>query len=311
MTDLVADAPATVPAPRRDLRRTGRLRSLIAATRPRQWVKNGLVLAAPLAAGTLLRPPVMAGAALACAAFICASAAVYLVNDIIDRERDRQHPRKAHRPIAAGLVTPSLALTAAAALAGLAVGAPLALGNPPLTTVIAIYLTSCAGYTLRGKHIAGLELLLVASGFVLRAWGGAVGARVEPSAWFLTVSAVGALTITFGKRYAELVSGADESRHTRPVLAAYRSPQLAAGRDLSAGATVVCYLGWVATRSTEPGSTVAALSVVPLLAAMARYRALNEMGLGEAPEELLLTDRPLQALIVGWATAVAVAIALV
>lgn len=308
MTDLVADPPAHIPA-RRDRRRAGQLRSLIAATRPRQWVKNGLVLAAPLAAGTLLRPPVTARAGSAFAAFVCASAAVYLVNDVIDRERDRQHPRKAHRPIAAGLLAPSLAVAAAVALAGVAVGGPLALGNPALTVVIAIYLVSCAGYTLLGKHIAGLELLLVASGFVLRAWGGAVGARVSPSAWFLAVTAFGALTITFGKRYAELGSGPGDVRRTRPVLAAYRSTQLAAGRDLAAGATLICYLGWVATRSAEDGPTVAALSVIPLLIALARYRALNEAGHGEAPEELLLSDRPLQALIVGWALTVAVAIA--
>ncbi len=153
MTELVADPPAQAPAARPGLALAGQLGSLAAATRPRQWVENGLVLAAPLAAGALLRPQVVGGVALAFIAFVCASAAVYLGNDVADRERDRHHPRKAHRAIAAGLLSPPLAVAAAVVLAALAVGGPVALGNAQLAVVVAAYLGSSAGYTLLGKHV--------------------------------------------------------------------------------------------------------------------------------------------------------------
>lgn len=284
---------------------------MLAATRPRQWVKNGLVVAAPFAAGALLHGSVIGGCLLALVAFICASAAVYLANDVVDRERDRRHPRKRHRPIASGAVSPRAATVAASALGAAAVTVPVVAGNGALGVVVGSYLVMSASYSVFLKHVAGVELVFVASGFVLRALAGAVGAHVPPSNWFLGVTAFASLTITFGKRYAERLDTGLDDRHTRPALAAYSTRMLATGRDVALLAAAGCYFGWVLTRGADDRVALAAVSAVPLAWAVLRYRTINEGGGGEAPEELLLRDRSLQGSLGLWALGMLAVIALV
>lgn len=286
-------------------------RGLLSAARPRQWVKNGLVVAAPFAAGALLKGSVIGGCLLALVAFICASAAVYLANDVVDVERDRRHPRKRYRPIASGAVSPRAATVAAVALGAAAVTVPVLAGNVELGVVVGSYLVLSASYSLFLKHVPGVELAIVASGFVLRALAGAVGAHVPPSNWFLAVTAFAALTITFGKRYAERLNTGLDDAHTRPALASYPTRLLSGGRDVALLAAAACYGGWVLTRGADDRAGFAAVSAAPLAWAVLRYRRINEGGGGEAPEELLLRDRSLQASLGLWALGMLAVIVLV
>ena len=148
---------------------------------------------------------------LAAVAFGCASAAVYLVNDVVDAERDRRHPVKRHRPVASGALpgTHAVALAVLAACCALAIGAVI--GEPLLVAAAAGYLCSSFLYSARLKHVPFVEMVLVASGFLLRVLGGAAATHVRPSVWFLLVCSLGALV----RRGRQAVRGADQPGRRR------------------------------------------------------------------------------------------------
>ncbi len=176
--------------------------------RPRQWVKNVLVFAAPLAAGSLFSPEVLVTSLWAFVAFCLVSASIYLINDVRDVEADRQHPKKRLRPIAAG----ELSVRTALVLAGVTAVASLALGfwvAPLLGVTLATYWVLQVGYSLFLKNQPIIDLAMVASGFILRAVAGGVASGIELSQWFLLVAAFGSLFMVAGKRYSEI-------RRTRP-----------------------------------------------------------------------------------------------
>lgn len=268
--------------------------ALLSAMRPRQWTKNLLVLAAPIAGGDLNQRTSLVGGALAFLAFTAASAGCYLVNDVSDAARDRLHPMKRHRAIAAGRVSPVAALLAAALLDSVAVALPLAAGLRGLALIIVSYLLLTLSYARWLKHVPGVELLVIAAGFTLRPLAGALGTGVPPSSWFLLVCASGSLTIAFGKRCAELRRLGVHAVRSRPVLARYGVGGLVIGRGLAGGGAVLAYLGWASTREGRVATGAALMSAALFAAALLRYRSCNERGLGEAPEDLLLTDRPMQ-----------------
>ena len=295
MTQARVGTPVVLPA---DAGR--RVLALVEGARPRQWVKNVLVLAAPVAAGELARPAVLGGALLAFVTFTAASAAVYLANDVLDADRDRLHPVKMARPVASGRLRPPVAVTAAVVLAATAVVVPVVLGRPGLAAVLAVYLVISAVYALGLKHVVGVEIAVVASGFVLRTLGGAAGAGIAVSAWFLVVCAAGALAVATGKRFAELRRLGDLAQLTRPVLGHYRADVLRRVRGAAAGLTLVAYLGWCVTRSTGLHVAVTSVSAVPLAVALVVYVRVNDRGHGEAPEELLRTHRGLQVAGLAW-----------
>jgi len=210
----------------------GLIVAAVQATRPRQWPKNLLVFAAPLAGATLGGADGFGYALVAFAAFTAASSAVYLINDVTDAERDRLHPVKRLRPIASGRLPRLVAIGLAIAGLGVALLASLAIGEPRLAGVIGAYVTMSMLYSLGLKNVPGAELLVVALGFVLRAIGGAVATRVPPSAWFLVVCSLGALMVAIGKRYTELsVLGREAAAH-RPVMRWYL-------RDIGNGTIVI------------------------------------------------------------------------
>jgi decaprenyl-phosphate phosphoribosyltransferase len=258
--------------------------------RPRQWPKNFLVFAAPLAGATLGRDEGLGYALAAAAAFIAASAAVYFVNDVVDAERDRRHPVKRLRPVASGRLTGAHAL----ALAGLGVAVSLAvgpgIGEPRLSVVIGLYLVSSAGYTIAGKHVPALELALVASGFVLRAIGGAIVTHVPPSGWFLLVCSLGALMVAIAKRYTELAMlDADAARH-RPVMRWYSRAMLRLSQRIVAFAMIVAYLLWA---RAEPDPWMRGwhlASGLALAAALARFDRLTARAGGRPVEDLIARD---------------------
>ncbi|HTZ91150.1 MAG TPA: decaprenyl-phosphate phosphoribosyltransferase [Streptosporangiaceae bacterium] len=280
----------------------GLIVAAIQATRPRQWPKNLLVFAAPLAGATLGRADGFGYALVAFAAFTAASSAVYLVNDVVDAERDRLHPAKRLRPIASGRLPRPMAVAFALSLLTAALLASLAIGEPRLAGVVGAYLTMSLLYSLGLKHVPGAELLVVALGFVLRAIGGAVATHVPPSAWFLTVCSLGALMVAIGKRYTELsVLGAAATAH-RPVMRWYRSWMLRAGQRAAALVMLASYVLWALS---EPDAWMRGwhlASAVPLAAALFRFDLLTGLADGRPVEDLVARDAMMICCELTWLT---------
>ena len=281
------------------LRPTARspVRVLLRACRPRQWSKNLLVLAAPCAAGVIDRPLVAAQVAGAFFVLCLLSSATYLVNDVRDREQDRLHPRKRSRPVASGDLSPRAALRTAAVLAFVGIASAIAIA-PGLGAVACGYLLLTMSYSLWLRRVVVLDILAIAAGFVLRAIAGGVATDIYLSRWFVIVTASCAIYLVAGKRYAELRehpgSGIARSTLRRYSLGHLRLTLLAA-----AIVAVGAYTGWAFTRPSHV--LWYGLSIAPLVLWLGRYASLIGSGAGQAPEELILRDRTLLALSVGWA----------
>jgi decaprenyl-phosphate phosphoribosyltransferase len=177
------------------------LSGLVCSMRPRQWVKNVLVLGAPFAAGVIFQLPVLAAVGVAFVAFSLAASGVYLVNDVQDIEADRAHPTKRRRPVAAGLVSPRLALTVAMVLFVAAIGVSF-MASMDLVLVTSVYIAVQLSYCWWLKHQPVVDISIVASGFLLRAIAGGAAAGIALSQWFLFTTAFGSLFMVAGKRYA-------------------------------------------------------------------------------------------------------------
>jgi decaprenyl-phosphate phosphoribosyltransferase len=275
------------------------LAAVVRTTRPRQWPKNLLVFAAPLAGATVGRPDGFGYALLAAVAFGCASAAVYLVNDVVDAERDRRHPVKRHRPIASGALpgTHAVVLAVLAASCALAIGA--AIGEPLLIACAAGYLCSSFLYSVRLKHVPFVEMVLVASGFLLRVLGGASATHVRPSVWFQLVCSLGALSVAIAKRYTELTSLGDDAIRHRPVLCWYR-PRVLRATQVSVGAVLLAmYLMWASGESAGARAWHVA-SAVPLALALGRFGALTMRRTVRQVEDMITRDGPMLACEAAW-----------
>ncbi len=292
------------PAPPRH-----RLPAAIRAMRPRQWVKNVLVLAAPVAAGTLLQPPVLLNTAWAFVAFCLVSASIYLINDVRDVEADRQHPKKRFRPIAAGELRPGTALV----LAGVALAASLALGvwvNPLLAVTLGTYWVLQVGYSVFLKNQPIIDLAMVASGFLLRAIAGGVASGIPLSQWFLLVAAFGSLFMVAGKRYSEIRELGPEAG-TRASLARYTDSYLRFVWTIACTAVIMSYSLWAFEQSGDielfriPWHAV---SIAPFTLALLRYAYVIDMGAAGEPEDVVLSDRILQALGLLWVVPVAIGV---
>ena len=272
--------------------------AVLRSVRPKQWTKNLLVLAAPLAAGEIAEPGVLGATAVAFLAFCLASSAIYLVNDCADLEADRMHPRKRLRPIAAGRLPVRVALTAAAVLAVLAVVAGFGPGWQ-LGTLVVAYLAVSALYSWGLKHEPVLDLAVVTSGFVMRAVAGGVAAGLPISDWFLLVAGFGSLFVVAGKRYSELHTLGSESG-TRRSLVRYTDTYLRFVWSIAATATVLSYCLWAfenAGRSTVPWH---ALSIVPFVVGVLRYALDIDAGEAAEPEDIVWGDRLLQCVGLVW-----------
>lgn len=279
------------------------LRGLVRVARPRQWIKNILVFAAPGAAGVLTHGHVAALAAGAFGVFTLAAAGTYFVNDTMDAAADRLHPTKRLRPVAAGQVPAALAAAVGAVLLALAVGLGYALAGAHLAVVIAVYVGISVAYSLRLKHEPVIDLACVASGFILRAIAGGVATGVRLSDWFIIVASFGALLVVTGKRSAEH-SGLGEARADhRRTLGAYPAVFLRSVRLLAAAVTMSAYCLWAFERATAVRHSHPLwyeLSIVPVVLALLHLELLFETGHGAAPEDLALGDRTLQVLGLVW-----------
>jgi decaprenyl-phosphate phosphoribosyltransferase len=273
----------------RHARRPGWIVSVLRTARPRQWPKNLLVFAAPLAGATWGRQHGLGYALVAAAAFGFASVAVYFINDVADAERDRQHPRKRYRPVAAGDLPKSHALVMGAmcAVIGLAAGIPVSV--PLLTAAVGGYLGMSFLYSWVLKHIAVVELVFVASGFLLRVLGGAAATHVPPSGWFLLVCSLGALGVATAKRYTEVAGLGQAAVQHRPALRFYRPDALLVAQWIIGALMIAAYLAWAAgERPSAQGWHL--LSAIPLAAALVRFAVLTARHTTAPVEDLLMRD---------------------
>jgi decaprenyl-phosphate phosphoribosyltransferase len=309
MTPVDIELPRRVSAlPRADvLPRRGPVRALVAVARPRQWLKNGLVVAAAGAAGALGRDDVPLRVSVAFVAFCLVASGVYAINDVRDAAEDRQHPRKRYRPVAAGELTPKQGLAAGISL--VTVGLVLCVSVRPLLALVgAGYLALTVSYTLFWRSIVILDLVAIGGGFVLRAVAGGVAAPVALSKWFVLVVSAAAVLVAAGKRQAELRRAIGQNTARRRVLHSYPRWLL----DLiilgSAGIALLAYCVWAFKLSGAHGAPWRPLTILPFAACLVRYGVLLRAGAGEAPEELVLGDRAFQLAGVAWLLLFAVSV---
>lgn len=275
---------------------------LTSAIRPRQWTKNVLVFAALMFARRFDEPQAWLDAVAAFVAFCAASSAAYLVNDVRDAEHDALHPTKRARPVASGELSPRLALSLAAGLAVGGTSIAAALGPGALLAILA-FLTLQLAYSLRIKRIVLFDVAAIAALFVLRAIAGAEAVDVSISTWLLACTALLALFLGLAKRRAELTLVAGGATSGRAVLRDYSLIGIESLVALAATATLAAYIAYAVL-----GPTTAMAATVPFVAVgLGRYLLLSRRrNLGEAPEEILLTDPVVRACVAGWVVTAAV-----
>jgi len=276
---------------------------LIKAARPRQWLKNVLVLAAPMAAGVLGEPRSLLAALVVFVAFCLAASGSYLLNDASDVAADRLHARKRTRAVASGVVSVRLARVTGVLLMLLAPATAALTGTWKAPAVVAGYLALTLSYTLWLKHQEVVDLIAVAGCHVIRAYAGAVAVDVPVTGWFLVVVSLAALQLVAGKREAEL--RAHGTGGTRATLSAYSLAYLTQVRIMCSGAMIVTYCLWALNAHS---GLFYGLSIVPFLLLVLRHNLLVDRGIGEEPEELALRDRPLRLFIAALVVLVALGI---
>jgi len=298
---------APAPAPARPV-----AISLLLSLRPSQWTKNLIVFAALLfgergAAPAFLDPQAIGRAVAAFGIFCALSGVVYLINDIADREKDRLHPLKRHRPIASGAVSPSLAMGTAAVLTVLALAGSFVL-RPQFALVGLVYVALQSAYSGPLKHVVIIDVLTIAIGFVLRAAAGAVAIDVPISHWLLILTILLALFLALSKRRHELVLLADGATSHRPILEEYSPYLLDQMIAVVTASTLISYVIYTVSPETVQKfhTDYLGLTLVFPLYGIFRYLYLvHQKEGGGSPSDMLLNDRPLLACVALWAIAVA------
>ncbi len=283
---------------------------LLASLRPGQWTKNLLVFAGILFGRRLLDAGAVVDAVTAFAVFCALSGVVYLVNDVSDRESDRQHPLKARRPIASGELPAPVAVAAAIVLGTAALAGAAALGLP-FAGVAAGYLALQFLYSGLLKHLVIIDVLTLAIGFVLRAVAGAVAVNVEISHWLLVCTILLALFIALAKRRHEITLLAGDAALHRPILGEYSPYLLDQMIAVVTASTLMAYVFYTISPETQEkfGTPWLGLTIPFPLYGIFRYLYLvHRREGGGSPAELLLTDRPLLVCVALWALTVALII---
>ncbi len=281
---------------------------LLRQARPKQWVKNLLVFAAPGAAGVLNQKSSLWATIVIFVAFCLASSGTYFWNDLLDADNDRNHPIKQHRPIASGAISVGVGRIVGTLLLVAGIGLA-ATTRWQAAVVVAAYVVLTSLYSTVLKHIAVVDLVAVAAGFVLRAVGGAVATDVQMSKWFSLTISFASLFIVAGKRYAELRDLGDDAQ-TRATLDDYSLGFLRIVLSVSCGAALVTYCIWAFDRPELAATTwpFYELSIIPMGTALLRYTLILEQGHGAAPEEIFAHDRVLQILGLIWITVFAIGV---
>lgn len=273
--------------------------------RPIQWSKNAVVLAALVFGHAWSDPVNIPRALVAMLAFCLISSAGYIVNDWLDTERDRHHPVKRNRPLASGAIPVNQALGLALLLLVASLALALAV-SPLLALVIATYGVLMAGYSVWLKHVVILDVFVIASGFLLRAFAGGVAVGVRISPWLMLCTVLLALFLGFSKRRSEMIMLDEAAVRHRRALSGYTPQILDLFILLAASSTLIAYSIYTFTAESVPPSG-AMMVTIPIVAfALFRYLYLvYGRAQGGAPEVLLFRDRPLFGAIVLWAGAVA------
>jgi 4-hydroxybenzoate polyprenyltransferase len=284
--------------------------NLIISLRPAQWTKNLLVFAGLLFGRRLLDPVAVGNAVIAFTIFCALSGVVYLINDISDRDSDRNHPLKAQRPIASGALPVAVAAAAAAVLGLTALMVSTTLGG--LFTAVAVaYVALQALYSGPLKHIVIIDVLTLAIGFVLRAVAGAVAVHVEISHWLLVCTVLLALFMGLAKRRHEIVLLAGDARTHRPILGEYSPYLLDQMIAVVTASTLITYIFYTVSPETQAKFETPWLGLTipfPLYGIFRYLYLVHRREGGGSPSDLLLTDRPLLVCVALWAIAVAVII---
>jgi 4-hydroxybenzoate polyprenyltransferase len=281
-------------------------RGLLRSMRPRQWTKNGFVFAALLFDGKLFQWGPVISSLIGFVVLCLLSSAVYLINDSVDAPADRLHPTKRNRPIARGDVPLPVALSWAVLLAVASLLVAYVM-NPGFGIIGLLYFSSTVLYTFVLKHIVIIDVLVLALGFVLRVGAGAVlVAAIRFSPWMYVCMMMLALLLGFGKRRQELVE-LDGSAGTRAILSEYSVPLLDQIISIITGATLVAYAFYTFSAPQLPANHSMMLTIPFVIYGIFRYLYLVHVkGAGGAPDEILLSDRPLQITLVLWGMAAVV-----
>ena len=281
---------------------------LLISLRPEQWTKNLIVFAAALFGGQLTNAAAIAAASATFVIFCALSGAVYLFNDVADRDADRRHPLKRERPIASGALSPAVALTAGAGL-GLGASAAAAAIHPWLAVIAGAYFALLLSYSFLLKHLVIIDALTIAGGFVLRAAAGGVAVAVPVSHWLLVCTTLLALFLSFSKRRHELTLLAQGATDHRPILHEYSPYLLDQMIAVVTASTLVAYALYATSPETAQklGTTRLGLTIPFVLYGIFRYLYLvHQKRAGGSPSALLVTDGPLLACVALWSVAVAV-----
>lgn len=303
---------STPPDASRESARSARplVSNLAISLRPDQWTKNLIIFAGLLFSRRLFDLRAALDAAGAFFIFCALSGALYLLNDIADAERDRRHPVKARRPIAAGALPARIAGAAAVLLIAGALAGSLALG-PWFVLVALIYVALLGAYSLTLKHLVILDVLTIAAGFVLRAIAGAVAIRVPISSWLLVCTTLLALFLALSKRRHELVLLADGATEHRRILEEYSPYLLDQMIAVVTASTLMGYAFYTMSADTIAKFHTSRLDLtIPfVLYGIFRYLYLvHRHELGGSPSSLLVNDRPLLACVALWALTVVLVI---
>jgi 4-hydroxybenzoate polyprenyltransferase len=284
------------------------VRNLLVSMRPKQWTKNALVFMALLFSlgqtwhleDTSTWLPLLGKTAATFALFCLVCGADYLVNDVRDRESDLLHPKKRLRPIAAGALSTRTAVGAAVVFIAIGLAGSFAL-EPRVGFVVLGYVGMMLAYSYRLKHMVLLDLMIIATGFVLRAMAGAFVIDVPVSPWLYVVTALGALFLAINKRRAELVLLEDNANQHRPILDEYTTGLLDQMASIVTASTLVAYGLYTFTAEALPKNHSMMLTIPFVLYGIFRYLYLVHVrGEGGSPEEVLLKDLPLMLDILVW-----------
>lgn len=282
-----------------------RLADVVELLRPSQWVKNIVVFAGPAAGLKLSSSASLGRAVLAFAAFCLAASATYAFNDVIDRAADANHPTKRMRPVARGAIGTGTALTIAAILAGTSLTLSWTLISRGVAGVVMVYLVTTLAYSLALKRRILLDVIVVAFGFVLRAFVGSVAVGVPTSEWLIVCVFTLCLFMGFGKRRCEIamiVSGEERGAHRRTLLR-YTPDLLNHLLAVSAGIAVITFLLYTLDSggSPSPFPKQQLFYTLPIVIyGVFRFAMLTELGVHSGPTEIVLKDRALLLAIALW-----------
>lgn len=283
---------------------------LLKTLRPHQWVKNLFVLLPLVFSKKLLAPDSIVIAVGALGLFCLASGVVYLINDLVDLERDRQHPVKRNRPIAAGTLSVGGARLAAALLSpGVLLGGYLL--SKPLALVLAGYITLNLFYSIVLKHLPYLDVLSIAAGFLLRVLGGALALSVPASTWLLVCTGLLACYLGLGKRAHELASLGDEAKQARAVLERYDLRHIKIVMLSTAVATLAAYVLYTISAETQAafGTRYLAVTGPFTLAGLLRfYQLVTHPHRESSPTDAMLRDWPFIGNLALWGATVIIVI---